>query len=342
MASAYVSQQASGYINRLKNIAIVGASGTIGSHIVSALLAKKIFTVTAISRSESKGTFPGGVKKESVNYDNPDTVVAALKGKHALIITMAVNAAKDTQAKLIRAAAEAGVQWIVPNEFGMYNTEEAQKDTVGDGKIKDRQLIESLGLSYIGMTCGFWYEHSLSSPELYGFDIAQRKATLFDDGTQKLNTSTCEQTGRAVAAILSLPILPEHENDTSITLDFYRNRMAFISSFSLSQRDMLESLLRVTSTMESDWNISKVPAKQRFMEATEQARSGNRAAFGRALYTRYFYGDTGLFEKTHGLDNEKLCLPKEDLDHATMMAVKLQESGYWDSYGKHGSHTMRN
>jgi hypothetical protein len=41
-----------GYINHLRNVAIVGASGTIGSHIVSALLKKGIFNVTAITRAE--------------------------------------------------------------------------------------------------------------------------------------------------------------------------------------------------------------------------------------------------------------------------------------------------
>ncbi|KAH4854311.1 hypothetical protein HBH75_094380 [Parastagonospora nodorum] len=335
MAPAHASQQTPGHINHLKNIAVVGANGTIGSHIVSELLEKNIFNITAITRAESKGMFADGVSKEYVDYSNTDTLVAALKGKDALVITMAVTAAKDTQAKLIRAAATAGVPWVLPNEFGMYNTDEAQNDTIGDSKTKDRALLQSLGLSYIGVTCGFWYEHSLSAPDLYDFDIAKREGILFDDGAQKINTSTRKQTGSAVAAILSLPLLPKDENDKSLTLNSYRNRMAFVASFALSQRDMLDSLQRVTNTSDSDWNISRVPAKERFAEAKQKIGKGNRAAFGRALYTRYFYDDAGLFEKTHGLDNEKLQLLKADLDEATKVAIGLQESGYWDNYGKH-------
>lgn len=335
MAPAYASQQAPGYINHLKNVAIVGASGTIGSHIVSALLDKDLFNITAITRADSKATFPEGIKKQCGDYSKPDTIVAVLKGKDALIIIIAVSAAKDTQAKLIRAAAAAGVPWVLPNEFGMYNTDEAQNDTIGDSKTKDRQLTESLGLSYIGVTCSFWYEHSLSAPELYGFYIAKREAVFFDQGMQKINTSTWEQTGSAVPAILSLPLLPEDENDKSLTLESYRNRMAFVASFALSQRDMLDSLQRVTNTSDRNWNISRVPAKVRFAEAKEEVKKGNRAAFGRALYTRYFDGDAGLFEKTHSLDNKKLGLPTAHLDKATKAAVKLQESKYWDNYGKH-------
>lgn len=335
MALRYASQQASGFVNRIRNIAIVGASGNSGSHIVSSLLAKKQFNITAISRPDSKGTFPEGIKVAQVDYNNHDTIVSALKGHDALIITLSVFAPRDTQPKLIRAAANAGVQWILPNEFGMYNTEEAQNDTIGPGKSQDRALIESLGLTWIGVTTGFWYEHSLSGPGFYGFDISKREVIFFDDGTQKLNTSTWPQVGRGVAGLLSLPVLPDDENDEKTTLSSYRNRMAFISSFAVSQRDMFDSLKRVTGTSDSDWSISSVSAKERYAEAKEQMKTGNRQAFGRVLYTRYFYEDAGLYEKSHGLDNGKLGLSEEDLDEATRAAIKVGVDGYWRKYGQH-------
>jgi uncharacterized protein (UPF0333 family) len=134
MATSYVSQQPSGYSNYIKNIAIVGATGTIGTHIVSALLTKKQFNITAISRAGSQSTFPKDVKVANIDYNDPSTIVTALKGHDALIITLSVMAARDTQAKLIHAAADAGVPWVFPNEFGMYNTEEAQNETIGNSK----------------------------------------------------------------------------------------------------------------------------------------------------------------------------------------------------------------
>jgi hypothetical protein len=332
MTTTYASQQPSGYSNGIQNIAIVGASGTIGKHIVSALLAQKRFNITAITRTGSPSTFPNDVKVARVDYNNPDTITAALKGHDALIITLSVTAARDTQEKLVRAAAEASVPWILPNEFGMYNTEEAQNDTIGDHKTKIRNLIESLGLPWVGVTCGGWYEHSLSSPGFYGIDISKRQVIFIDDGTQKLNTSTWAHTGRAVASLLSLPILPRDANDTSTTLSSYRNRMAFVSSFTVSQRDMFDSLKRVTHTADSDWSVSSVRVEERYREAKEAMKKGDRLAFGIQLYTRYFFPDEGLFEKTHGLDNERLGLPEEDLDEATRAAVGLGESGYWRKY----------
>jgi len=62
-------------------------------------------------------------------------------------------------------------------------------------------------------------------------------------------------------------------------------------------------------------------------------QSGNRVGFGQLLYARAFYTDNaGCFEKTVGLDNERLGLvEEEDLDEFTRVAVGLVESGYFES-----------
>ncbi|KAF2626289.1 NAD(P)-binding protein [Macroventuria anomochaeta] len=319
----------------IKSIAIVGVTGTIGTYLTHALLAKNHLTITAISRQDSKAEFPPNIQVVRVNYDDHGSITEALKGHDALIITTSIFAPKDTSAKLIKAAAAAGVPWILPNEFGMYNTDEVANETIGTSKKEDRELIESLGVSsWIGISCGFWYEHSLSNGELYGIDINERKATFFDHGTQRLNTSTWPQVGRAVAALLSLPVDTSGEQGAPTTLSTYRNRMVYVSSFTVNQKDMFESVKRVTGTTDSDWNITSEPAKQRYENARERLRNGDRVAFGRVLYTRYFYEDAGLFEKTHGLDTENLGLPKEDLDQSTKKAVSLVENGYWAKYGQ--------
>ncbi|CAO2647321.1 Nn.00g082430.m01.CDS01 [Neocucurbitaria sp. VM-36] len=331
------TQQPQNFDNQFKNVAIVGASGNVGSHIVAALAAKRQFNITAVSRAESTGNFPEGIKTAHVDYSNPDTIVKALRGQDVLIITMNVLAAQDTQAKLIRAAADAGVPWVLPSEYGMFTSEEVQNDTIGPGKAKDRELIEELGVSsWIGVVCGFWYEHSLSGPGFYGFDVEKREVVFFDEGTEKLNTSTFPQVGRAVASLLAPPVSSQYSKEGGPTLSDYRNRMVYVSSFAINQREMFESLKRVTGTTDSDWSITSVPAKQRYAEAKEKLKSGDRAAFGKVLYTRYFFpGEhAGLYGGAHGLDNEKLGLPEDDLDAATVAALKLGGNGYWNKYGR--------
>lgn len=60
--------------------------------------------------------------------------------------------------------------------------------------METRKAIAELGKShYIGLSTGFWYEWSLAIPSAFGFDLVNRKATLFDDGEAKISTSTWAQ-----------------------------------------------------------------------------------------------------------------------------------------------------
>jgi hypothetical protein len=173
----------------------------------------------------------------------------------------------------------------------------------------------------------FWYEFSLAGgPERYGFDLRNQSVIFFDDGTARLDTSTWPQCGRAVANLLALKLLPDDENDKSPTLSQYRNKYAGISSFNINQKEMLESLMRVTGTKESNWKITHEPVKERYESGKAELQKGNRSGFARLLYSRVFFPDTpGNLQATVGLDNEKLGLPKEDLDEFTKIAVQMSK-----------------
>jgi len=251
---------------------------------------------------------------------------------------MGVMAPPDQQSKLIAAAAKASVPWVLPNEFGGdgLNIEAGKDIFLGASKQVFRDQIEKLGVSsWIGICCGFWYEFSLGGgPFRYGFDIKNKTATFYDDGETRINTSTWPQTGRAVAKLLALKVLPEDGNDTSTTLQNYKNHFTYVSSFTINQREMFESILRVTGDSASDWKIEKVPAKQVYEDGVAMMKGGNRAGFAKLLYSRSFYPDKfGLTEETRGLDNEKLGLPKEDLDEFTKIGVDLATSGYFAHEG---------
>jgi len=294
--------------------------------------------ITAITRVGSTSKMPQGVDVKKVDYNNQSSLVEALSGQDALIITMGVTAPPDQQTKLIEAAAAANVPWVIPNEFGGDGfNEEADKDTmIGPPKKKVRDYIEKLGKSsWIGIACGFWYEFSLAGgPFRYGFDFKNRSVTFFDDGTTRLNTSTWPQTGRSVANLLKLKVLPEDENDKSPCLADFRNKFVYVSSFTISQKEMFDSVLRVTGGNIHDWKVIYVPVKEYYREGVEQFQGGNRIGFAKLLYSRMFFPDlAGNFGELKGLDNDKLGLPKEDLDEFTKIAVHLVESGYFDNEG---------
>ncbi|KAK4967777.1 hypothetical protein LTR42_010104 [Elasticomyces elasticus] len=342
--------------NHVSKVAIVGAGGNVGRFMTEALLEKGKHEVTALTREDSQSKLPEGVKTKIVDYSKPETLVDALRGQDALVITISGRAPiKDIEEKLVRAAAEADVKWILPNEWS--------PDSADDGIVKDvflfgmkvatRNLIQEIGKSsYVAVSCGFWYEYSLAIANNYGIDFAKKEINMYDDGQTKICTSTWPQVGRAVAAILSLPIQAENGNDKQASLDGLRNKVVYINSFNISQADMLASAQRVTGTKEGDWKITKHDSHERFDVSLKFFKEGKFKTEGftnfrqvlvehisfksgeyhRSLanpndlvvYSRIFFPNGGGDFEHKGTINNLLGLPKEDLDEATKVAMERQ------------------
>ncbi|QIW98075.1 hypothetical protein AMS68_003593 [Peltaster fructicola] len=133
----------------IKNIAIVGVSGNSGSHMATALLKTGRFNLTAITRADSKSKPPKGIKAANVNYDDESSLVTALKGHEALVTTLGISAAPGTQEKLIRAAGEAGVSWIMPNEWTPdISSEDVRNDVAAFADVyRVKEYIKEVGKS---------------------------------------------------------------------------------------------------------------------------------------------------------------------------------------------------
>jgi hypothetical protein len=282
-----------------------------------------------LTRSGSKSTLPAGVKGTPVDYDNEESLISALHGQQFLIITLSVMAPPDTHSKIVRAAAKAGVPYIMPNVYG-YDIFDSSlfTDSPAGTKILENTLeVEKLGASYIAMVCGYWYEWSLALGEAcFGFDLKNKKVIFYDEGTMRINTSTWRQCGRALAALLSLP---EHGNDAEPSVSQWKNKPLYLDSFKVSQRDMLDSIHRVTGTSDADWEMSFQASEQRYKDGMQEMQNGSIAGFQKALYARAFFPNGGGdFTLTHGTANQLLRLPKEDLDQATKRALDMAESGW--------------
>lgn len=250
---------------------------------------------------------------------------------------MSVRSPRDTHDKLVDAAAAAGIPWVIPNEFGgdPLDAEVGTDQMLGMMKAKARNHIEELGKSsWISIACGYWYEFSLGGgPNRYGFDFKHRALTLMDNGEVKINTSTMPHVGRAAAALLSLKILPDNEDDKSPTLTNFKNKPLYISSFTINQNDMLESVLRVTGEKRSDWKISHTTAKEYFESGQELFKKGDMTGFGRLLYSRSFFPKSaaksnGNFGDSKGLHNDLLGLPQDDLDEFTKIGIEMSSEDY--------------
>ncbi|KAK3060912.1 hypothetical protein LTS18_007439, partial [Coniosporium uncinatum] len=141
-----------------------------------------------------------------------------------------------------------------------------------------------------------------------------------------INISTWPQVGRAVASLLSLPV--SASGGGGACLNDFRNGFVYISSFKLSQHEMLESVQRVTGTRPEDWKVSYVPVKEAYAAGNERMRKGDWSAMKDVGYGRTFFPDgSGNYEDSKGLHNDVLGLPKEDLDEFTKIAIEHSGKG---------------
>ncbi|KAG8168732.1 hypothetical protein KVR01_001481 [Diaporthe batatas] len=331
MSPEYAKDQPAGFVNHIEKVAIVGASGRIGRFFTQELLKTGKHIVTALTRQGSANKLPEGVQPVAINYDEESTIVDALKGQQILIITLAVTVPEGTGSRLIRAAAKAGVPYVMPNAYGPdpVNDKMMTEIVVGLPFQNTRREIEQLGVSkWIAFGCGFWYEWSIfGSADCYGCDVKKREMTFFDDGEEKITTSSWGQCGRALAALLSLKIFPENEDDKTPAVENWANKALYISSFRVSQKDMFESVKRATGTTDEDWKIGHIPSEQRFREGQEAMQKGDRGGFVRQMYSRIFF-PTGEGDHTRlGLANEALGLPDEDIDEVTKGGLVLLDQG---------------
>ena len=237
-----------------------------------------------------------------------------------MAITLSVFAPPDLHSKIVKAAIEAKVAYIMPNIYGFnpMNENLRRDDAYSQNAYKLWREIEESGGSSITMACSFWYEWSLATGEAaYGFSIKERKVTFFDDGKTMVCSSTWNLCGAALAALLSLPV--EKEGDGPCVSD-WKNKPLFISSFYTNQRGMLDSLHRVLGTSDNDWEITYESSAQRVKDGYEALAKGDRRGFAKAMYSRAFFpnGDADFSDK---VVNEMLGLKKEDQDEATKRAI---------------------
>lgn len=169
------------------------------------------------------------------------------------------------------------------------SNESLRKETfpsLSDSLLENILEVEKLGASYIALICGFWYEWSVALGEhSFGFDSKDKKVTFFDDdGNTRIDTSTLSQCGEALAALLSLP-----EGGVSPSLSDWKNKALYFRSFTVSQRDMLDSVHRVTGSSDEDWEIFYQPSKERYQDGLKEMQDGVHTCFVKVMYTRNFY-----------------------------------------------------
>lgn len=295
-----------------RHVTIVGGSGNVGAPAVAALIATG-HNVTVLSRPESIATFPSSVTVHKGSYDDEAFLEGVLKGQDVLIVALQYTA-YQAQIPLFKAAAKAGVPYIVPCEFGSDATNEQlnSRMTLMTMKKPYRELIEELGVSsWIGVVCNPWFDYSMRQG-FFGLDVKTKTARIFHDGQRKANFTTLQRVGESLAALLALP---------EAELAQYKNNWVYFSSFCVSQRDLLESAKRVTGTKEEEWTVISQEPEDVIKTAQEEAARGNPIAGVQVLFALMFSeGYSGNYSEKV-VDYKRFGLEPEDLDEVLKNSV---------------------
>ncbi|KAF2670328.1 NmrA-like family protein [Microthyrium microscopicum] len=295
-----------------KKVALVGANGTLGTFILKALLSAKIFNVTVLSRASSKSTYSESVNIVTISDDaSTEELATALTGQDAVVVAFA-GSIIDLQLRLADAAVLAGVKRFIPADFGSCDSSSPRALALMPlyvGKQKVRHYLQKLSgqssLSWTSLVCGHFFDHGLESG-LLGFDLAAKKAKIFDGGDINFSTTTLDTIGRAVVQVL------QKEEET-------KNRMLYIQSFGITQNELFNSLQKAmgqgwhAESVDSDVYIKSVKAE------TDKDPSNSTA-------TEDLVGVVGVleanWESKDDFANSLLGLDGENLDQAVRQVCK--------------------
>lgn len=241
----------------LTNIAIIGAAGNLGPHVLTALQnSPSNLTITMLARQSSKSTYPSSPNTAIHHIPDSPThadLVKALKGQHVLVMAYGHVPSAD-QIAMIDAAAEAGVQRVIPADYGSVDSSSERACKLVPlyvEKAKVRKHLQDLAsksagkFSWTSLVCGHFFDYGLECGLLQFFP-KEKRAGIFDGGEIKASASTLPQIGKAVVGIIAKP-------------EETRDRMLYMQSFCVTQNQVFEALEKAAG---SKWRREELDSEE--------------------------------------------------------------------------------
>ncbi|KAF2264187.1 NAD(P)-binding protein [Lojkania enalia] len=274
----------------LKNVAIIGPRGNVGSAIISELLKNgNRFNITAISRPTSTYSTPKGscITIKTVDFGSLESLSSAFQGQDAVINCVSGGATQYEPYKLIiDAAVAAGVKLFFANEFvGNLLSEQFKRlpETFVGAKVRIRQYLEELGkegkINWTALNGGPFFDMWLMKGPA-GFDIPNKRARIYGTGESKLCWTPLPTIAFAAANMLRKPYL-------------ILNRPVYISNIpGLTQNAILAAVEPVLATK---FNVEYIDIKKINENARTALERGEipKAMRGLTISNQFYEEDSG-------------------------------------------------
>ncbi|KAG7406213.1 hypothetical protein Forpe1208_v013865 [Fusarium oxysporum f. sp. rapae] len=260
-----------------RKIAIIGSSGQVGQP----------------TRIEVTSTFPPEVIAKSGNLKDESFLASTFQGHDAVVLMPPLPQLVSLQEPAVRAAAKAGVPYILPAEFGPdpFASKLIRGNQLLQDKKKIRDLIEELGVSsWISVAVGPFLDMNIKS-DLWGIDVENGKATIWTGAVGMINTSSVAQTGQATAA-----------------------------------KELLQAVQKATGMADQDWEIDYQDVNDALKDCNDKIQQKDATApFVKFFLTHFREGSGGYFEsKVNASEVKKLHeigLQKEAVDDVLKRTV---------------------
>ena len=153
---------------------------------------------------------------------------------------------------------------------------------------------------------------------LFGWDIQNRKATIYDGGETEFEATNVRKIGDAVAAVLS----QEHEAATA-------NQNIYVNSFTLTQNQVLAVLEQVSGQKYEVEKDTTAGLRQRSLERLRTDSNDFLAFVGTIVASLYGQGGFNNYSKdvNGGLWNQRLGLTDESLEDTIRSVLEQDERG---------------
>lgn len=295
------------------NVALIGATGNLGSAILDAFVAEGTFSITLLQRASSRSKLPHADKIRVLTISDglpEDELSDRLRGQDALVVCYRARDAAE-QTKIGRAAAAAGVRRLIPADFGSCDSggqRERELVSLFDRKVQIRESLQELsrqheGFSWTSLVCGHFFDWGLREDFLH-FRLRSRKADIIDDGDTKSSQATLPQIAKATVRILQRP-------------DETKNRMLFIQSFCVSQNEVLRSLEKAMGG--AKWEVQRFDSEEFIKEKKALADAGDADAIEDLVFV--LGAINGNWEDKPDFAMNLLGLENEDLDAVVKKVV---------------------
>lgn len=294
----------------IKNVAIAGASGSLGAPVLDVLIKSNKFNVTVLTRADSTSTsqFPSSVTVLKVDYNSISSLTSALQNIDAVVSCVSATAL-HCQDLLVDASIAAGVKRFLPSEFG---SDLGHPRTKALPVFAQKVAMESRLEAAATQNLAFTYTLIRNGPFLdwglkYNFllDLESGNSKIYDGGEHLFSATTLETIGLAVVGIL------EKFEET-------KNRVIYIQDIQISQNQLLKLAKQVAP--EKKWESVPVDTATILASSNEKLAKGEVTMEVMMGYINVSIFGTGYGAKMKNTDNELLGLKeKTDADLVTLL-----------------------